>query len=146
MVNSQNITEYNSFEDFEFLLKQDNDTLYVVNFWATWCKPCVMEMPYFQKVNEEYQGQKFRMILVNLDFGKDYKKRVKEFIVIRKLSPEVVILDDPDGNKWIPKVDSSWSGSIPATVIYGRDFRYFYQEMINYEILNNIVSKHIITD
>jgi hypothetical protein len=102
-----------------------------------------MEMPHFQKIHEEYSKKKVRMILVNLDFGTGYQERVRAFITDKNLRPEVVILDDTDGNKWIPRVNDEWTGGIPATLIYGSGYRYFFQEMLSYEQLNEIVTKHL---
>jgi thiol-disulfide isomerase/thioredoxin len=140
---SQTIREYSSFESFEYRLHEKSDTLYIINFWATWCKPCILEMPHFQKIQDEYGNGKMKMILVSLDFGSDYQARVNDFIKKHGLTAEIVILDDPDGNKWIPKVSEEWGGGIPATLIYGKGYRYFFQEMLTFDELNNIVIKHI---
>lgn len=131
------------FEEFETLLKQKDDTVYVINFWATWCIPCIKELPAFEKVNSEYKNQNFKMILVSLDFGKDVIKRVDDFRNTRQLSAEVLILDDPDANAWIPKIDKDWSGAIPATVIYRNNNWQFYGHSFTYEELKKEVEKFI---
>ncbi|MEL6356336.1 MAG: thioredoxin domain-containing protein, partial [Bacteroidota bacterium] len=59
---------YDNFDAIEPLFNQQNDTTYIVNFWATWCKPCVEELPHFQELNEKYAGQPLRIVLVSLDF------------------------------------------------------------------------------
>jgi thiol-disulfide isomerase/thioredoxin len=55
------------------------DTIYVVNFWATWCKPCVEELPIFDSLNLEVKGQAIKVLLVNLDFVEKQRK-VKDFL------------------------------------------------------------------
>lgn len=119
------VKEYN-FEGFEKLLQTKNDTLYVYNFWATWCVPCVEELPYFEKVNDKYKQEKFKMRLVSLDFSKMVTSRLLPFIKKKNLKAEVILLNDPDPNNWIPKVDKNWSGAIPATAfVYGEQFLFF---------------------
>ena len=119
------------------LLNKNNDTTYVVNFWATWCKPCVKELPAFEKLNKKYESKKLKVLLVSLDFPKQLESKVIPFVEDRNIKSEVILLKDPDANKWIPKVDSSWTGAIPATLIYKADNRKFYERSFTYEELEN---------
>lgn len=121
------------------ILNQTNDTVYVINFWASWCQPCVEELPYFKKVYNENKDKNFRMILVSLDFPRQLDSRVKPFIKKHGLNMEILLLDDPDANAWINKVDESWTGSIPATLILYNGIREFYEKQLSYEELNQIV-------
>ena len=73
------------FAQLEPLLNQKNDTTYVVNYWATWCAPCVKEIPYFEKLNEEYKSSKVKVILVNLDFPNQYESRLIPFVKERNI-------------------------------------------------------------
>jgi thiol-disulfide isomerase/thioredoxin len=124
------------FEEFETkYLQQKNDTTYIVNFWATWCKPCVKELPYFEKIKEEYASQKVKVVLVSLDFPDRLEKQVIPFIKKYNLKSEIVLLDDPDANSWIPKVSEEWSGAIPATIIYNQKNRKFNEGSFTYEEL-----------
>lgn len=133
-----NIPVYD-FKGFEPLLHINNDTTYVVNFWATWCKPCVAELPYFEQLNEQYKNQKVKVLLVSLDFSTQIEKKLNPFLERKQLKSEVVVLDDPDANGWIDKVDPKWSGAIPATVIYQGDKRAFYEESFeHYEDLEKV--------
>jgi thiol-disulfide isomerase/thioredoxin len=136
---SQDVEIYN-FHQFESILNQGSDTVYVLNFWATWCAPCVKELPDFQKLNDHYQGQKFRMILVSLDFRKQMDTRLKPFIRDHELSPEVILLHEPDANSWIDRVDPSWSGAIPATLIFSKEKRIFREGDFTFEELNKIMN------
>jgi thiol-disulfide isomerase/thioredoxin len=123
------------FEEFQQFLQKKNDTTYVVNFWATWCKPCIKELPYFEKINTEYADDKVKVILVSLDFPDLLEKQVIPFVEKRGLKSQVILLDDSDANSWIPKVDAAWSGAIPATVIYNKKNRTFYEKAFTYEEL-----------
>jgi len=130
------------FEAFQKkVLQKSNDTTYVVNFWATWCKPCVKELPYFERINKEYADKKVKVILASLDFPNKVQSQVVPFIKKNKLHSEIVLLDDADANSWIPKVSEAWSGAIPATVIYKNDTHNFYEKSFTYEELKTEIQK-----
>lgn len=118
-----------TFSQVEQWASQDNDTLYVLNFWATWCKPCVAEMPYFEQVQQDFADRKVKVVFVSMDFKSDYEKRLVPFVQRKKLKSQVVLLDAPDYNAWIDKVSPQWSGAIPATLFvqHGRGIREFHE-------------------
>ena len=128
-----------SFEQFKPILHFDNDTVYVINFWATWCRPCVEELPYFEQLNEEYSSEKVKVILVSLDFADELKTRVMPFLERREIKSKVVLLDESDPNEFIDKVNTQWSGAIPATLVYKGEKSDFYERNFNYEELQSIV-------
>ncbi len=117
--------DFNSFEPY---LHQNDDTTYVINFWATWCLPCVKELPYFEQLNEKYKNQNVKVILVSLDLPKKVESNLIPFIKKKNLKSDIIHLNDPDANTWIEKVDKSWAGSIPATVIYNKKGRVFAED------------------
>lgn len=133
-VESRSIPMY-SFEELNPLLHIDNDTTYVVNFWATWCKPCVKELPAFEQLGSNYGDQKVKVVLVSLDFPDVLESRVIPFVESKDLQSEVVLLDDPDANSWIPKIAEEWTGAIPATLIYQGEKRKFYERTFTYDEL-----------
>ncbi|MEP0262852.1 TlpA disulfide reductase family protein [Dokdonia sp.] len=133
-MSSQVSFETVDYEGLEEYLETSNATVQVVNFWATWCQPCVKELPYFEKVNTLYADQDVDVILVSLDFP-DHIERLSRFIEKHNIQSEVVFLDDGDANNWIPKVDVSWSGAIPATIIYTKEKRSFYERSFTYDEL-----------
>ena len=124
------------FKGLQPLLEQDNDTTYIINFWATWCEPCVAELPYFEELGKNYADQKVSVVLVDLDMKRAWEKRLLPFLEKRQLTSKVVILDDPKQNTWIPLVDEAWGGGIPATLIYKGDIRQFYEQGFTAEELN----------
>lgn len=132
-------------DDLNKRLHNGIDTIYVVNFWATWCAPCVAELPYFEKIDSVYRGQKVKVILVSTDFKKDIDSRLNSFIERKKLHSEVNFLDELYDNEWIPKVDSSWQGNIPATKIYSakNGVSYFVPDETTYNVLDSCVKAFI---
>lgn len=129
--------EIYDFDGLESLLNKKDEKTYVVNFWATWCVPCVKELPHFEELNQKYKDEDVEVLLVSLDFPNQYDSKLKPFIQEKKLTSKVVALNDPDMNTWIPKVDEGWSGAIPATVIYNMETRKFFEKSFTLEELEN---------
>ncbi len=127
----------------EAILKREDDKTYVVNFWATWCAPCVKELPYFEKLDKEYEEENVEVVLVSLDFPKKYETRLKPFIKKHQLRSELIALNDMDSNYWIPKVEENWSGAIPATLIFNKDKRQFYEQSFHYDELETEIKKFL---
>ena len=127
--------DFNSFEQ-EFLQQIDDET-YVINFWATWCKPCIKELPAFEQLHSTYEDKKVKVILVSLDFPEKLETHVVPFVKKYKLASHVILLDEPDGNSWIPKVSEEWSGAIPATLMVKNGMAKFYERPFTYEELEN---------
>ncbi len=128
------------FAGLAHLFHMDTDTTYIINFWATWCKPCVAELPYFEELGAAYANDPVKLILISLDFPQQIEKKLIPFIKKNKVQSEVWVLDDPDANTWIDKVSPQWSGAIPATLVYNRDTRAFWEQSFEtYEELNTIV-------
>lgn len=119
----------------------DTDTVRVINFWATWCAPCVAELPSFEKLNKEYAGRKVEVILVSNDFKKQVETKVKPFVAKKKLKSRVVFMDESNPNNWIDRVSPDWSGAIPATLIIAkRKNQYlFFEKQLTYEELEAAV-------
>lgn len=119
--------EVYDFSGLEALLNAADDKTYVINFWATWCKPCIEELPYFEEL-EAQGGDGIKVILVSLDFPDKLESQLIPFITDKNIKSQVILLDDPHENEWIPKVDSSWTGAIPATLIFNKSKRGFYEK------------------
>ncbi len=131
------------FDSFRPIIEQRNDTVYMVNFWATWCTPCVEEMPDLLRFAKDMRDSKFRLILVSLDNPDHMESRVKPFIKRFEIEERVILLDDPDANRWIPIVSGEWSGAIPATIFFSDNFRHFHGKKIDYEGIKEIVVPHL---
>jgi thiol-disulfide isomerase/thioredoxin len=130
------LVRYNSLEE-EFT---SSDKLTVVNFWATWCGPCIKELPHFEAASKR---EDLNVILVSLDFPNQQEK-VKQFVEKRNLTAKVVLLNETDYDNYMPKVSQNWSGAIPTSLFidtYGD--RYFYEKAFTEETLNQTISKHL---
>jgi len=129
-----------NFDQLEPYLHKNNDTLYLVNFWATWCGPCVKELPAIKKTEEKYAHRKFKVLLVSLDMPKELNTRLAPFVQSKNISSDVFLLNDPNQNRWIDLVDPTWSGEIPFTLIYGKHFRESYPQSFTFEKLDSIIN------
>lgn len=137
------VVETYDFKGFEKYLNFKDDKIYVINFWATWCKPCVEELPHFEELYQNYKDKNVEVILVSLDFPKKIDKTLIPFIKKNNIKSKVILLDDPKQNDWIPLVDENWSGAIPATVIYNKNSKGFYEQSFNYEQLEEQLNKFL---
>ncbi len=112
----------------------------VINFWATWCAPCVKELPYFEKLNQENKNVK--VVLVSMDYDLDPNPaKVKRFVERKKLLSSVVILAEENPNAWIEKIDKNWTGALPSTLIVnpGNGKRKLVQHELKEGELENLI-------
>jgi thiol-disulfide isomerase/thioredoxin len=131
------------FSELEPYLHFKNDTTYIVNFWATWCVPCRKELPVIENIHNEYLDKPLKVLLVSLDFPSQMENGLKPFLLKNNITARVILLNDPKSNVWIDKVDPTWSGSLPATLIYKNDFRQFLEKELDYDTLKSIILKII---
>lgn len=115
---STGLKEFSSAKVSE-LLQSKNDTLYVTNFFATWCGPCVKEIPHFKEVMDENKGKPVKFTFVNLDDKGDWESEVKPFVEKHNIDKNTILLD---GEKLEPQFFTNnfktWAGDfIPFTII-----------------------------
>ena len=132
-----------NFDQFEPYLHMDNDTVYFVNFWATWCAPCRKEMPAIKAVAEKYSDQPFKVLLVSLDFPSQIESTLLPYLRTNEIWMDVILLDDPNQNRWIDLVDKSWSGELPFSIIYGKDLRESHSTTFTFEQLDSIINNKL---
>jgi thiol-disulfide isomerase/thioredoxin len=116
-LNAQN-AELIRFDSLQKEMEQKADTLFVVNFWATWCKPCVEELPGFLALEDSLQKQPVRFLYLSFDFLREKDRALRDFLQRRNIRSRVLLLNEAGNTAWMDKVDSTWQGAIPATWIY----------------------------
>jgi len=122
-------------EDVVKLFSVNNDTVYVVSFWATFCKPCNEEIPDFIRLADKYKNQKVKLLLVSLDLPSYVAVRLPEFIKQHKYKTNHVWLNETDADRFCPMIDAKWSGAIPATIIVNNKtgYRKFFEDQVSAE-------------
>ncbi len=126
-----------SFAEVDSFLNNTNDTLYIINFWATWCKPCIEELPGFEKVNALNGERNIKVILVSLDSETNRKRSLDPFLERNALSSEIWVMPDKKPIDWIDKINPAWQGSIPATYFFNnaKNIHEFNEHPFTYEEL-----------
>lgn len=122
----------------------ESKTPLIVNFWATFCIPCIEEIPYFQQEVRKHAKDSIQLILVSLDLTKDYPK-VGPFAIKRKFTAPIMWLDETDADYFCPKIDSTWSGGIPASLFINnkKGYRHFVEEKLSLEKLQKEIERSI---
>ncbi|WP_225000259.1 TlpA disulfide reductase family protein [Cesiribacter sp. SM1] len=128
--------------DLNNLLKQPKEGVVLINFWATWCRPCIEEMPYFSKAQEKYADKGVKMYFVSLDDVEILESRVKPFVKKKKLNGTVMLLDETDQNAFINRVDPQWSGAIPTTIILSGKQRKLIEGKMEPQELEALLNKY----
>ena len=126
-INAQDIIKVD-IDELKLIYHEKGDKIYVVNFWATWCKPCVEELPHIEAINASYKKEQVTVLLVSLDFPEMLDKKLPKWLKKHKIKSRVIMLDDPDENKWINGIDPKWTGSIPATLIMKNSQKIMFTE------------------
>jgi len=119
--------------------------LLVVNFWATWCKPCIEELPEFDELAHHYESENLRIMLVSLDFKEDLESKLKPFLQENPQQHEVVLLDAGKPKYWLDKIDPSWSGALPATAMYDKTGKklFFKEGSITFSALKDVIDRQL---
>ncbi|MFI5128458.1 MAG: redoxin domain-containing protein [Chitinophagales bacterium] len=109
----------------------ESKTPLIVNFWATFCIPCLEEIPYFEESVKRHRKDSLKLLLVSLDLKDDYNK-IRPFAAKRKFTSKIVWLSETNADYFCPKIDSAWSGALPATLFVNNKtgYRKFYEEKI----------------
>ena len=138
---SKDSIEVVDFDDLYSKIDLSGDKTYVINFWATWCAPCVKELPYFEEVNKQSEDKNTEVILVSLDFPSQIETKLKPYLKRNKIKSRVILLDDSKMNTWVPKVYEQWDGGIPATLIVNSSNYNFYPKPFKKEELFTEINK-----
>ena len=127
-------------DELKGLIESESEKIKVINFWATWCAPCIKELPLFEKLSQERND--VRVILVSMDLDLDPNpEKVYKFIERRGIKSEVLLLNEEDPNDWIDQIDKQWSGALPATLVLNSktDYRKFIGGELNSDKLDELL-------
>ena len=129
-VNAQSIPSWKVTRLQDYISK--SDSVLVINFWATFCKPCIEEIPYFESTVAKYKDQKVKLLLVSLDLKDEYPAGIKTFVQKNKYKSQIVWLNETNADYFCPRVDKKWSGGIPSTLIINpkTGYRKFFEEQM----------------
>jgi thiol-disulfide isomerase/thioredoxin len=119
------------YAELEQYINQSKTPL-VINFWATFCKPCVDEIPYFQKLIRQYEGKKVKLLLASLDFPEYYPQKIEAYAKKYGFTAEIIWIDEEDPGQFCPRIDSKWSGVLPATLFINKkkNYRSFHSQQL----------------
>ncbi|MFM7775399.1 MAG: TlpA family protein disulfide reductase [Candidatus Kapaibacterium sp.] len=122
-----------------------SDSVTVVNFWATWCAPCVEELPEFVRLDSIIKARHLpvRILMVSFDFRRDLQSKLRPFVSSRIPDLPCVLMADRDMDSFIGAVDASWSGSLPATLVTGKNgsARAFMERQVSSDELVQIIQR-----
>jgi len=107
-------------DQLEQRFEKGKDTVYIVNFWASWCAPCLKELPHFEKLSQSLKNDKVKVLLVSLDFKSKLKSAVVPIAKRLKLKNEVYVLDEVNQQQYIERISKEWSGALPATLLVNK--------------------------
>ncbi|KQR67688.1 TlpA disulfide reductase family protein [Pedobacter sp. Leaf176] len=128
-------------DELDKRIARGKDTTYVINFWATWCSPCVAELPNFEKLRLANLETPVKILLVSLDFKSKLEKEVIPFVKQNNIKAEVLLLNERDQQRYIERIDKKWSGAIPATLFVNKKIRRFYEkEFTESELKNTLLN------
>lgn len=103
-------------DELQQILKREGEHIQVVNFWATWCAPCIKELPLLEKLTKDNQEVRVRLVSMDMDLDPNPEK-VRKFVARKNIQSQVLILNERNPNQWIEKIDHNWSGALPATLV-----------------------------
>lgn len=127
-------------------LMNTSDSVLVISFWATFCKPCIEEIPYLQRISNKYKEEKVKLLLVSLDLAAFYPNRIEAFAQKHNFNSQIVWLNETNADHFCPIIDESWSGVIPATLIINNrtGYRKFVEEQMKPEEFEMELKKQLV--
>jgi thiol-disulfide isomerase/thioredoxin len=120
----------------------ESKTPLLVNFWATWCRPCIEEIPYFQEEVKQFDKDSLQLILVSVDYREEFPAGIQSMMDKKKVTVPVLWLNETNADYFCPKIDPKWSGAVPASLFINNKtgYRKFFEEQLTREKLINEIN------
>lgn len=127
---SQEIKKVRINDLMEYIQKSDHPL--VVSFWATWCVPCIEEIPWLQSAVENHKADSVELVLVSLDFASSYPKKLTEFVKQKQFTATCFWLNETNADEFCPKINERWQGGIPANLFINNKtgYRRFFDRQL----------------
>ncbi|MEO8513530.1 MAG: TlpA disulfide reductase family protein, partial [Ignavibacteria bacterium] len=122
---SQEVKEFRSIDEFKVIMDSSLGKTTLVNFWATWCPPCVKEFPELVKLYKDYKDKDFKLIFVSLDDNSEVQSKLIPFLKKHDVDFVSYHADFKKPEDLIDFIDKSWQGEIPYTKIYDKEGKLF---------------------
>ncbi len=142
---SQEIVSINNVNDIANIKNENKGKVFAINFWASWCKPCVNEFPALVKLNKNYKDKNFNLIFISLDFKEEVETKLLPFLKSNDVDYISYYLDTNSPEEIMDYLDKKWDGGIPATFIFDKsgNLQNFILGERNYEFFEKEIKKLI---
>ena len=143
VVFSQEIINIKDTSDLNKIKSENKNNVLLINFWATWCRPCTEEFPGLVKLYKNYKDNDFKLIFISLDFKEEIETKLKPFLVNSGVDFPVYYLNTKNQDAIMNYFDEKWDGGIPATFIFDKNGQ-IVKEVIgskDYDFFNNEIKK-----
>jgi thiol-disulfide isomerase/thioredoxin len=133
-----------SLEEVQQLMKNDSENIVLINLWATWCAPCVKEMPELVEVYKKYQEKGYEFITISID-KMNKKNRAQEILTDKQAVNKNFIFNGDDLYYFIGTIDDDWQGSLPFSVLLapGGEKLYRVEGVVDIEKLEQLLSENL---
>ena len=130
--------------ELQGIIENSSDKLRLINFWATWCGPCVIEFPELVNLQRIYGGRDFELVSVSLD-DPSKEEKVLQFLMDKNAAINNFLYTGNNKYKLIETVDKQWSGSIPFTILVapGGEILYRHQGIVDLFTLRTEIVSHL---
>lgn len=118
---SQELKAVNNTDDIKQIFESSKGKVVLLNFWATWCKPCVKEFPELMKLYSNYKDKGFELVFISLDDISEVETKLKPFLTKSGVDFTTYYNTFAKPEELIDYVDKNWSGAIPQTYIYDKE-------------------------
>ncbi len=135
----------NKVDDVKALMDASKGKVVLLNFWATWCKPCIKEFPELVKLYNNYKDKGFTIVFISADVPEEIKTKVVPFLKTQGVDFLTYYNGFDNPEDLINFIDKNWQGAIPSTYIYDKDGK-MESSMLGskkYEDFESLITKYL---